>query len=214
MPETRAPSDDDLLLAAAAGDREAFGAFYRRYETPVLAYFVRRVRDPELAADLAGETFASALTACRRYRRGNGGGGTGSETGGGGGGGGVGSAAGWMFAIASRRLADSARRGRVQDRARRRLGMEPVAFSDEALERIERLGDDTYVLALLGGLPDAQREAIIARIVEERDYAEIAGRLSCSESVVRQRVSRGLATLRREMRRRDEMGEREHVDPA
>ena len=36
-----------------------------------------------------------------------------------------------------------------------------------------------------------------ARVLDEEDYAEIAERLRCSESVVRQRVRRGLATLRR-----------------
>ena len=33
-------------------------------------------------------------------------------------------------------------------------------------------------------------------MVDERGYGEIAAELQCSESVVRQRVSRGLAALR------------------
>jgi RNA polymerase sigma-70 factor (ECF subfamily) len=35
------------------------------------------------------------------------------------------------------------------------------------------------------------------RVLAEDDYATIAADLECSEAVVRQRVSRGLATLRR-----------------
>jgi RNA polymerase sigma factor (sigma-70 family) len=48
----------------------------------------------------------------------------------------------------------------------------------------------------LSELPDDQRLAIEGRVLEERDYEELAQRLSCSESVVRQRVSRGLRSLR------------------
>jgi DNA-directed RNA polymerase specialized sigma24 family protein len=45
-------------------------------------------------------------------------------------------------------------------------------------------------------LPPEQREAVQARVVEERPYSEIAAAMSCSELVVRQRVSRGLRALR------------------
>jgi len=43
------------------------------------------------------------------------------------------------------------------------------------------------------GLPANERDAVRARMVDERECREIAGALECSESVVRQRVSRGLA---------------------
>jgi RNA polymerase sigma-70 factor (ECF subfamily) len=36
-------------------------------------------------------------------------------------------------------------------------------------------------------------------VIEERSYREIAGRLRCSEAVVRQRVSRGLRRLRKQI---------------
>ena len=53
----------------------------------------------------------------------------------------------------------------------------------------------------LAALPAAQRDAVSARVLEDREYAEIASSLRTSESVVRKRVSRGLAGLR------DRMGE-------
>ena len=40
------------------------------------------------------------------------------------------------------------------------------------------------------------------RVVAERPYEDIAGDLSCSPSVIRQRVSRGLKTLRSELEER------------
>ena len=48
-------------------------------------------------------------------------------------------------------------------------------------------------------LPGDQREAVRARVVDERDYPDIAKDLRCSEAVVRKRVSRGWGTLRARM---------------
>jgi hypothetical protein len=59
---------DDRLLAVAGEDAAAFSAFYRRYESAMLAFFARRVGDPELAADLTVEVFAAVLVSCGRYR--------------------------------------------------------------------------------------------------------------------------------------------------
>jgi RNA polymerase sigma factor (sigma-70 family) len=170
--------DDDRLLARSSRDPAAFGTFYERHEQLVLGYLVRRVRDPELAADLAAETFAAALVAARRFRAGGA------------------PASAWLVGIARNVLASSVRRAQVEDRARRRLGMEPIAIDDELLARIERLGGDARVEALLARLTPEQSDAVRARVLEEQDYAGIASRLRCSESVVRQRVSRGLAVLR------------------
>ena len=166
--------DDDELLARSVRDPSAFGAFYERHERLVLGYFVRRVRDSELAADLAAETFAAALLAARKYR------GDGAP------------ASAWLIGIARHVLLGSVRKARVQDKARRRLGMEPIVLDDALLERIARI-DMESLLTRLG--PD-QAEAVRARVLDDEDYGVIAARLRCSESVVRQRVSRGLATLR------------------
>jgi RNA polymerase sigma-70 factor (ECF subfamily) len=70
-------------------------------------------------------------------------------------------------------------------------------LEDDDLERIERLaGAGDLATRALAGLPADQREAVLGRVVDERDYRELAVELRCSESVVRKRVSRGLAQLR------------------
>jgi hypothetical protein len=56
--------DDELLLATATGDGGAFAVFYGRHLAPVLAFLARRVGSEDVAADLAGETFAAALLGC------------------------------------------------------------------------------------------------------------------------------------------------------
>lgn len=111
---------DANLLAATRSDPAAFASFYDRYEASVVGYFVRRTGDPELAGDLTAEVFAAALAAAARYR-------PVAPT-----------AAGWLFAIARNTLVTSLRRGRVESRARRRVGIrETIAFAPDELERME-----------------------------------------------------------------------------
>jgi RNA polymerase sigma factor (sigma-70 family) len=172
---------DERLLARARSEPSAFGAFYRRHEDRVLCYFLARVGDPEVAADLTAETFAAALASAHRFRPWK------KQK----------PAAAWLFGIARNNLAMSRRQGRVEARARRRLGMAPLVLTDEAIERISAL--DRTALALVSELPGDQREALRARVIDERDYPDIAKDLRCSEAVVRKRVSRGLGTLRARM---------------
>jgi len=170
---------DSELLELTVTDPDAFGAFYDRFEEEVLAFFLRATRRADVAADLAAEVFAAALSSVGLFR---------AE---------LGSARGWLFGIARHELADTWRRGAVEDRARRRLGLEPMSLSDEALERIDELGArGGGALRLLEHLPADQRVAVKGRVLQERSYDELARSLSCSQSVVRQRVSRGLRSLR------------------
>jgi RNA polymerase sigma-70 factor (ECF subfamily) len=85
--------------------------------------------------------------------------------------------------------------------------MQPLLLTDDALERVEALADaqrSAEILAeLLASLPLDQHEAVRLRILEERDYAEIAVALRCSQAVVRQRVSRALGTLRVELAKQE-----------
>jgi DNA-directed RNA polymerase specialized sigma24 family protein len=75
----------------------------------------------------------------------------------------------------------------VVDRSRRELGMAPVELAASELDRAEELLDAQRLAAdldaLLAELPADQREALRARIVEERDYADLAAEWSRSEAV-------------------------------
>lgn len=176
---------DEALLVASRRDAEAFGLFYGRRVDAVLAFFLRRTGDRELAADLTAETFAAALSAVPRYNPQRS------------------SALAWLFTIAHHKMADSIRRGQVEDRARRRLGLEPLVFSDEDIERVEQraaAADGSAALLELERMSAQQRGAIEGRVLQEAGYDELARRLRCSESVVRKRVSRGLAELRTRMK--------------
>jgi RNA polymerase sigma-70 factor (ECF subfamily) len=79
------------------------------------------------------------------------------------------------------------------------LGIERIELTDDDIARIDRLGEADWVAQLVHELPLDQQEAIRARVIEEREYDEIARELQTSRTVVRKRVSRGLAALRRRM---------------
>jgi RNA polymerase sigma factor (sigma-70 family) len=170
---------DELLLAGH--DAASFEAFYVRHVAGLLGYFARRTRDADLAADLTAETFAAALAGRRRYR---------PE---------AGPAAGWLYGIATKKLADAQRRGYAERRARRRLGMERIELTDEDIARIEQLGEADHATLLVDDLTADQRHAVVAHVVDERSYEDIASELHTSEAVVRKRVSRGLASVRNMM---------------
>jgi RNA polymerase sigma-70 factor (ECF subfamily) len=75
--------------------------------------------------------------------------------------------------------------------------MPPLLLSDAALERIEHVaGSEAAIADALAALPADQREAVTARVVDGRGYAEIATEARTSQSVIRKRVSRGLAGMR------------------
>jgi RNA polymerase sigma factor (sigma-70 family) len=174
-------TDGELLTAVVAGDGQAFASFYRRHLPVVVAYLLRETGDREATADVTAEVFAAVFLVARRFRAR-----------------GAGSARPWVLGIARNKLRESRRRGRIEDRARRRLAFEPEMLDDEDLARVDELaaGAELPVLELVEQLPAPQRDAIRSRFVEEREYTEIARELRCSELVARQRVSRGLARLR------------------
>ena len=77
--------------------------------------------------------------------------------------------------------------------------MARLSYSDEALERVEdelAAAPRVYTNGT-AELPPAEREAVVARVIEERDYDEIAAATGATPAAVRQRVSRGLAKLAR-----------------
>ena len=171
-------SDEDLL---ASGEPEHFGCFYQRHVREVLGYMMRRTGDPESAAALTAETFAAAIVARRRF------------------GPGVSPAGAWLLTIAHRKLVDYQRRGFAEQRARRRLAIERRPLGEEDGALIRALGEEV-TLDRWKELPADQRSAIQARVLDERPYPEIASELGTSETAVRMRVSRGLASLRGRLR--------------
>lgn len=112
---------DAVLLVAARRDPEAFAVLYRRHVDGLLRSFRRRGLRADHAIDLTAETFAVALQSIDRYR-------PGPEPG-----------VAWLYGIGRNVLALSARRGRIEDEARRRPFAEPLVLDDEGIARIEAI---------------------------------------------------------------------------
>jgi RNA polymerase sigma factor (sigma-70 family) len=174
--------DTELLAAALAGDGEAFGAFYRQHARRIAAFHLARTHEAQDAADLTAETFAVALEALDRFdpERGE--------------------PIAWLFGIARHRLANLRRRGAVDDRARRRMGIDRTQLDDAGLEQVEAAASAELVRVELregfDALPPEQRDAVVLRVLLDHEYAEVALAAGVSETVARKRVSRGLSALR------------------
>lgn len=169
-------SDEELLVNGGA---QGFGLLYERRYPLVRGYLRRRVgARPDLVLDLVAETFARALERREQFdpQRGP--------------------AIVWLLGIARHLLLDAVRRGRVDDQSRRRLGTQRILVEDDQLELIER-DSESELQSSLSELPVEQREAVERRVLQEEPYAAIAEQVGCSEQVIRKRVSRGLAALRR-----------------
>lgn len=156
---------------------------YDRHGDDLLVFLVRRTADPEVALDLWAETFAQAVVGARRYRGGR----DEAET------------AAWLFGIGRNQLRHYYRRGKAQQRAMQRLGLErpPLGPQTEA-ELLERAGLAEVraelaraVAALSTDLSDAVR----LRILQDLSYPDVAQRLGISEQAARARVSRALRQL-------------------
>lgn len=114
---------DDELLVRTRDDPEAFGAFYERHVHAVLGFLGREAGDTQLALDLTAEVFSAVLVASGRFRP--------DEA----------PASAWLFGIARNKLLSARRRDAVAFAARRKLGVPLLAFSDEAIERVEETLD-------------------------------------------------------------------------
>jgi RNA polymerase sigma factor (sigma-70 family) len=168
---------DAVLLARCRREPEAFTVVYDRHAHDLLRWIRSRSGDEQVALDVLQETFARALREAPRFRRR-----------------GDGSALPWLRTIARNLLHDWRRRGAVEDRMRRELGLlvddhDPAASTDRLIAR-------TALAGALDQLPAEQRAAVQARIVLGVGYAEIANANGITRANARARVSRGLRSLR------------------
>ena len=157
-----------------AFEAEALGLLDSLYRTAL-----RLTRSRADAEDLVQDTYLKAFRAAGSFRPGT-------------------NLRAWLFTI----LHNTAR-NRVRDRARDAVAVDstiveqaaeqprssgPVETPESALLR-DTLAPELQ--AAIDGLPDAFREAVWLRDVEEFSYAEIAGMLSIPVGTVMSRISRG-----------------------
>ena len=164
-----------VLSRAQAGDDAAFVRLWRETQ-PVLLRFLT-VRAPDLAEDVAAETWMAALPALRDFT------------------GGEGAFRGWLVAISRNKLVDARRRA---GRRPEQLVAAPVesgpAEADTADVVLEREATQR-ALRLIAELPPDVAEMVALRVVVGLDVSEVAGIVGKSPGAVRVAVHRGLRRL-------------------
>jgi RNA polymerase sigma-70 factor (ECF subfamily) len=168
---------DGRLVTLAQQDPGAFGLLYDRYFPAVYGYCLSELRDPEVAADAAGQTFLKAMAALPTYREG-------------------GRFRSWLFTIAHNVIVDAYSPRRQNEPLDTVLHIADPAPSPEdaaiATFDLERLDD------AIAQLPDADREVIELRRAG-LDGKEIAAVLGISHEAAKKRQLRAMDRLRQDL---------------
>jgi RNA polymerase sigma-70 factor (ECF subfamily) len=162
--------DRDLVHAARAGDRIAYGELYQRYAPVVHGVLLARVA-PDHVDDLLQEVFLKAMTQITHLREDD-------------------HFGGWIAAIARNRATDHYRQTREMQ------STEDLASSVATRGTPGSQADARIALAALQSLPDAYRETLALRLVEGMTGQEIANRTGLTPESVRVNLHRGMKLLR------------------
>ena len=174
---TASAHDDRALIEAAQADPAPFVDLYDRYVDRVYAFVSRRMRDRAAAEDVTSEVFEQALANLGRFEwRGV-------------------PFVAWLFRIAANAMAD-----RWRHAARDAHDLPADVPDTGEREQIERR---VILFELVNRLPEAQRQVIHLRFVEEKSIRDIAAALNRSEGAVKQLQLRALENLRKGMGRHD-----------
>lgn len=175
MDTSTQPLGADQVRRAEAEAR--FAALYADTFDRLLAYALRRVDEPERAADVVAETFLVAWRRLPEVPPGD-------------------EARLWVYGVARRVLAND-RRGRAR---RQRLGERLRADLPRAVpDHADRLAATATVRAALSRLREQDREILTLTLWEELEPREIALVLDLPVGTVRTRLSRARARLQGEL---------------
>src|SRR5262245_12100451 len=169
------PPDKGLREMSPAFETEALASLDSLYRTAL-----RLMRSPADAEDLVQETYLKAFRAAESFQPGS-------------------NLRAWLFTIlhntARNRFRDRAREPVVadSDAVERAIWAAPTEDSPEALLLRNTLGSELQ--AAIDDLPEAFRQAVWLRDVEEFSYAEIAAMLGIPAGTVMSRLSRGRRLL-------------------
>lgn len=160
----------DLVRAAQAGDRGAFGELHDRYRRCVRGIVLARA-PVDLVDDLVQDVFAAALSRIDQLREPE-------------------AFSGWLAQIARRKSTDTLRRRAVRS-------TEPLP--PDLSSHDSPYAEAKAVLEHIQALPATYAEPLILRLVEGMTGPEIARRLDLSPSYVRVNLHRGLKMLRQRL---------------
>jgi RNA polymerase sigma-70 factor (ECF subfamily) len=187
MPAPAAQSDEDLMLAYAAGDAAAFEALYARHKGGVYRYLLRQCRQGGVAEELFQDVWMNLIRARASYAP------TAKFT-------------TWLYRLAHNRLIDHYRASghlslvSADDDAHEELvAAIPAARGDEPQARAENRELAERLRAAVAALPPAQREAFLLQQEGGLSLAEIAELTGVGAETVKSRLRYALGKLRGEL---------------
>jgi len=154
--------------------RERFEAVYRELYTPICGYTLRRVRDPEDAAEAIAETFATLWRRFDRCPHGD-------------------DLRPWLFGVARRVIANQRRGERRRSALGERLS---ASFDRSAFDAFDAPEEMSPLAQAFAALNDADRELLSLVAWEGLTREELAVALGTSRAVVRLRLHRARKRLR------------------
>src|SRR5262245_46499284 len=170
------PDEEELVRRVARGDRAAFEQLYRRSAPWLAVRLRRRCADDQIVAEVMQETYLAVWRAAGGF--------AGATV--------SGSAVGWMWTIAARRLVDAFRR-RARESAPPALTADLApAAEDEALSDV--VGDEVGVA--LARLAPELRQVLQAMVVDGLSVRETAALLGVPEGTVKTRARRARLAMR------------------
>jgi RNA polymerase sigma-70 factor (ECF subfamily) len=172
-----------VLSAAQAGDDAAFIRLWRETQ-PVLLRFLT-VRAPDVADDVAAETWLAALPQLRQF--------SGDE----------GAFRGWLVAIARNKLVDTRRRSSRRPEQLGGLTFEHSSLAPDTADLAHERQATEDALGLIAQLPSDVAEMVALRVIVGLDVAEVAAVVGKSSGAVRVAVHRGLRRLARLLEEQD-----------
>lgn len=171
------PEERELVMRARAGDGLAFAQLYEAYLGRVYRYVAYRVGCKEDAEDLTGQVFLRALESIGSYQwRGL-------------------PFSAWLFRIAHNLVVDHYRRRGRGGAVSLEEVPEPVGPGGDPLVGLE-MAD---VREALSHLTEAQRQALLLRLVAGLSVAETARAMGKSPGAIKALQHAGLAALRRRL---------------
>ncbi|MBS1713947.1 MAG: sigma-70 family RNA polymerase sigma factor [Armatimonadetes bacterium] len=179
--------DDALLIRQCqSGDRSAFDALVRQYETKAYQYAFRLTRDPDEAADVVAEAFVRVFNSIGKFR---------SQ-----------SAFGtWLYRILTNCYLDHRKRDKsrfntsLESSMQLESGEVERQIQDDAAgpdEEAEKTAREAAVQGALGKMPEYQKAMLVMYHVENLSYEDIAEALDLPIGTVKSRLNRARIALR------------------
>ena len=188
LPTAAGRPDAELIRAAAAGDRTAFGELVVRHQASVHRFARALTGSPAAAEDVLQETFLAAWRHARTYR-------------------GESSLRSWLLTIARRQSFHLRRRPADESSSDDSLEQlaQAAGFADEAgPERAAMAAQRRARLsAALEALPPEDTEVLLLRDVEEFSGEETAGTLGLTMAAMKSRLHRARLRLAAALREED-----------